>query len=406
MKVTKLKLCLFTVLLCSGITALGFKSDTDAHSKPLLSDKKIDSIFNLETIYLNNAWPDVKATKKMPRSTEKGLQPIGDWTSGFYPGCLWLIYAYTHASNMEQKAAEATAMLAKEQYNITDHDIGFRIYCSYGRGYLQTKSAAYRNVIIQSAKSAITRYNPTVKAIMSWTPNIQRDWKFPVIIDNMMNLQLLLMATELSSDTTYRNVAIHHALTTLKNQYRTNNSCSHVVDYDPQTGEKRKMDWNNGNNDPSTAAWSRGQSWGLYGFTFMYKYTHQKVFLDQAEKIAAYILSNPNLPADKVPYWDYTATPGTATVRDASAAALLASALMQLSEVAPQNSKHYFKSGEQILVSLASPAYLNQSGKGDYLLKHATGNFLQQSEVDGSLIYADYYFLEALSYYKKLRPKY
>jgi hypothetical protein len=382
--------------------AIGMIPDVHAQT---LSDEKIASIFALEKIYLNRAFDTVKKTHKIPRSIEKGFQPITDWTSGYYPGNLWLTYEFTKDKEILEKAKYATALVEANKYFSTDHDIGFMIYCSYGNGYRLTHDPKYKAVIIEASKTAIKRYNPVVKSIMSWNPDEKRDWKFPVIIDNMMNLELLLNATKFTGDSTYYHVAVQHSNTTMKNQYRADYSCSHVVDYNPVNGQMHKRDWNNGNSDPATAAWSRGQSWGLYGFSFMYQYTRKKEYLNQAENIASYILNNPNMPKDMVPYWDYNA-PKYPTVKDASAAALMASALMQLATLSPKNGKEYFNAGQKILLSLASPKYLNESGKGIYLLKHATGNYLRKSEVDGGLIYADYYFLEALLRYQQLKGKF
>ncbi len=369
-----------------------------------LSDKKIASIFALEKVYLTNAFKTVQQTGKLPRSTQKGFQSIGDWTSGFYPGNLWLTYAFTKDQDILKKAEYATELVENNKYFDGDHDIGFMIYCSYGNGYRLTKNPKYKAVIIEASKTAIKRYNSTVKSLMSWNPDPAKDWKFPVIIDNMMNLELLLKGTEFTGDSVYYQVAINHANTTMKNQYRADFSCSHVVDYDPQTGKMRKRDWNNGNSDPATASWSRGQSWGLYGFSFMYQLTGKKEYLNQADGIASYILNNKNMPKDMVPYWDYRA-PKYPAMRDASAGALLASALMKLADVSPENAEKYFKAGEKILTSLASATYLNESKKGIFLLNHATGNYLKNSELDAGLIYADYYFLEALSKYQQLKKK-
>ncbi len=370
-----------------------------------LTDEKIASIFELEKIYANNAFEIVKTTGRLPRSNEKGFCEITDWTSGFYPGALWMVYEATKDQDMLKKAEYATALVENNKFFVKDHDIGFMIQYSYGNGYRLTKNPKYKEVIIQASKTAITRYNPTVKSIMSWSPDVKRDWQFPVIIDNMMNLELLMNGTEFSGDSTFYKVAVNHANTTMKNQYRADFSCSHVVDYDPVTGKMRKRDWNNGNDNPATAAWSRGQSWGLYGFATMYRYTHKKEYLQQAEHIAGYILNNPNMPVNMVPYWDYNA-PKLPTMRDASAAALLASGLMELAAIAPENGEKYFEAGEKILESLASPTYLNTSKQGVFLLKHATGNFLRKSELDAGLIYADYYFLEALLRYQKIKNKF
>lgn len=400
-KTQQIGIVLLSILFFAG-SSIGKAS---AQAAPALTDEKIASIFKLEKKYLEHTFKTVKATGKMPRSTMKGFQSISDWTSGFYPGNLWLVYEFTKDKDILEKAEYATALLEEQKNNTEDHDIGFRIYCSYGNGYRLTRNEKYKEVIVDAAQSAIKRYNPVVKSIMSWEPNTGRDWKFPVIIDNMINLELLLKASSFTGDSTYYKIALNHANTTIKNQYRPDYSCSHVVDYDPQTGKMRKRDWNNGDSNPETASWSRGQSWGLYGFGFMYKYTGKNEYLKQAENVAAYILNNPNMPRDMVPYWDYRA-PKVPTQKDASAAALLASGLMQLAEVTPENGKIYFAAGEKILKSLSSAPYLNERGEGNYLLNHATGNFLRESEVDGGLIYADYYYLEALLRYQKLKKSF
>ncbi len=398
---------LLVVLSIFGGTNAGFAGQTPLTdivpetAKTALSNHFIDSIFQKSVQHLNAMYATVEKTKQLPRSLDRGFRPIEDWTSGFYPGNLWLAYGYTKNADLLKKAQFATKLVEEEKYNTTDHDIGFRIYCSFGTGYQLTNSPEYKEVIIQAAKSAITRYSPKVKAIMSWEPQPKRDWQFPVIIDNMINLELLFAATKFTGDSTYYKVAVNHANTTMKYQYRADYSCSHVIDFDANTGEFRKRDWNNGNSDPSTAAWSRGQSWGLYGFALMYRETGDVKYLKQAENIAKYILENPNMPDDMVPYWDYNA-PKFPTLRDASAAAILASGLMELSQLS-KNGKTYFKAGEKILSSLSSPQYFAEPGtNGNFLIKHTTGNFLKNSELDGPLIYADYYFLEALTRYKEL----
>lgn len=371
-----------------------------------LSDAFIAEVFQKSKDHLDAMYPAVKESGELPRSIERGLKPISDWTSGFYPGSLWLTYAHFKNEDLLEKAKFATQLVEDEKYNTKDHDIGFRIYCSYGQGYELTKSEEYKDVIIQAAKSAIKRYNPKVKAIMSWEPQPERDWLYPVIIDNMINLELLFAASKFTGDKTFYNIAVNHANTTLKYQYRNDFSCSHVIDFDPITGDFRKRDWNNGNDDPETAAWSRGQSWGLYGFAMTYKETGDIKYLEQAENIANFILTHPNMPDDLVPYWDYNA-PEIPTLRDASAAAIMASGFMELALLSKNNGHKYFKTGEKILKSLSSPTYFAEPGtNGNYLIKHATGNFLKNSELNGSLSYADYYFLEALSRYSKIKNQF
>lgn len=345
--------------------------------------------------------PEVLKSGKLPRSQEKGLRETSDWTSGFYPGELWLLYKYTGDEFWKENARKVTTFLEKEQYNKNDHDIGFRIYCSYGNGWLLTKSEEYKKVIVQAAQSLVSRYNEKTHTIMSWGKRPERDWKYPVIIDNMMNLELLAEASKLTGNELFKKIAIEHADRTMKDHYRKDYSCPHVVDYDPETGAFRKMDWNNGYSDPKVAVWSRGQGWGLYGFTMMYRETKDLRYLQHAEKVAEFILKNPNMPEDMVPYWDFS-SPKVPTMRDASAAAIIASALMELSTYST-NGKRYFEAGEKMLKSLSSGKYQAASGtNAHYLLKHATGNFIQKGELDGTLIYADYYFVEGLIRYLQL----
>lgn len=344
---------------------------------------------------------EVMNTSRLPRSIQKGMVYASDWCAGFFPGTLWYLYAYTGKPEWKQRAEQANALMEGEQFNAFDHDIGFKMYCSYGNGYLLTGDRKYRHIIFRSAKTLSSRYSYKTGLIMSWEPDEKRDWQFPVIIDNMMNLELLMEAYKLSEDTTLRHIAISHANLTMKHQYRKDMSCPHVVDYDAETGIMRKYDWNNGSDNTENSTWSRGQSWGLYGFTMMYRETGDERYLYHAEKIADFLLEHPNMPEDMVPYWDYSA-PERSDMRDSSAAAIMASALMELSTYSKQGKK-YFEAGEKQLKSLSSPTYLARPGKHHYfILKHATGNLLRNSEIDGGLSYADYYYIEAILRYTKL----
>jgi hypothetical protein len=238
-----------------------------------------------------------------------------------------------------------------------------------------------------------------VGCIRSWD---SKPWRYPVIIDNMMNLELLLWATHESGDSSFARIAVIHANTTLRNHFRPDYSSYHVVDYDTATGAVLAKKTAQGYADSS--AWARGQSWGLYGYTVMYRYTHDPRYLEQAEHIAAFILGNPNLPADKVPYWDYNAPGGNRVLRDASAAAIMASALIELSRYTVHGKgKSYLEAAEQIIVSLSSANYHAVVGaNGGFLLMHSVGNLPGRTEVDVPLTYADYYFVEAMLRYKEI----
>ena len=341
---------------------------------------------------------EAKGTKTelvSPRTLESGqlkLVPAKDWTSGFFAGELWMLYAYTHKPEWKSKAEEFTSPLEKEKMNGGTHDMGFKIYCSYGTGYGITHDAAYKDVIIQSAKTLSTRFNPVVGCIRSWDHH-KEQWGYPVIIDNMMNLELLFAATRLTGDSSYYKIAVSHANTTMKNHYRADYSSYHVVDYDTLTGKVVKRQTHQGYADES--AWARGQAWGLYGYTMCYRETKNVAYLQHAEHIAAFILNHPNLPADKIPYWDFNAPGIPDEPRDVSAASVLASGLLELAKYS-KNKKEYLSVANTILQNLAQH-YRSPIGENKgFILLHSTGSKPAKSEVDVPLNYGDYYYLEAL----------
>jgi rhamnogalacturonyl hydrolase YesR len=321
------------------------------------------------------------------------------WTSGFYPGTLWYLYSFSHDTVLRDEAERRMKLLEKEQYYKGTHDLGFMMYCSFGNAWRLTGDDSDKQVLLQSARSLSTRFNDTVGCIKSWDHS---RWTYPVIIDNMMNLELLCWASKATGDDRYIRIAESHADKTMQNHFRPDYSSYHVVDYDPHTGKVLHKQTAQGYSDAS--AWARGQSWGLYGFTMMYRETRDKRYLQQATHIAGFILNNPHLPADGVPYWDYDAPDIPNAPRDVSAAAIMASALLELSTFT-QNSRdarHYRKAAEKILVSLSGPAYRCRPGAcGGFLLMHSVGSLPGHSEVDVPLTYADYYFVEALLRYRK-----
>ena len=391
-------------VLLLALTLLGCQSILTARQMHPLQVKEVPAwVANAFTVAQTQSeamYNEVMKTGLLPRSIQRGLQPKTDWTAGFFPGTLWYLYTYTGEDTWKTCAEKATALMEGEQNNAFDHDIGFKMYSCFGNGYLLTGNKAYRHIIFRSAKTLTSRYSYKTGLIMSWEPDVKRDWLFPVIIDNMINLELLMEAYKMSGDTTLRHIAVSHADKTMKYHYRKNMSCPHVVDYEPETGAMRKYDWNNGSDDTANSTWSRGQSWGLYGFTMMYRETGDRKYLQHAEKIADFLLSHPNMPEDMIPYWDYSA-PERSKMRDASAA-VMASALMELSTYSARGKK-YFEAGEKQLKSLSSPAYLAKPGTHkNFILMHATGNLLRNSELDGALSYADYYYMEGLLRYLRL----
>ena len=323
-----------------------------------------------------------------------------NWTSGFFPGSLWYIYELTGDEFWKNNAIKYTEMLDTIQYYTGNHDVGFMIGCSYGNGLRLTENQDYKDVIIEAAKSLSTRYNPATGVIQSWNANPSRDWEYPVIIDNMMNLELLFDATELSGDSTYYKIAVNHADNTIKNHYRPDYSTWHVIDYNREDGTVRHRNTHQGYSDES--AWSRGQSWGIYGYILCYRKTKDQKYLAQAEKALAFIANHPNYPEDGVPYWDFNAPDIPETYRDASAGSILASALYEMSTYSDK--MDYKKWADKIMNTLSGTGFRAPLGEnGNFLLMHTVGSLPGNSEVDVPMNYADYYFLEALKRKKALK---
>ena len=373
---------------------------SDAEKQTLLMLKEVDAAKSVwSQIQRNAKKPELVSPRTLDTAGNIVLVPAKDWTSGFFPGTIWFLYEFTGKEEWKTEASAFTAKIKNEQWNAGTHDMGFKIYCSFGNGYRLTGDTAYKRVIIQSARTLSKRFNPRVGCIRSWDHNRDK-WEYPVIIDNMMNLELLFEATRLTGDSTFYKIAVSHALTTMKNHFRSDFSSYHVVDYDTITGKAIKHITHQGYNDES--AWARGQAWGLYGYTMCFRETHDKRFLDQAENIARFILTNPNLPSDLVPFWDYNAPGIPNEPRDVSAAAVVASAFCELSLYAPK-SNNYLTIAEKITESLTSK-YRSVIGRNKgFILLHSTGSKPFNSEVDVPLNYADYYYLEALLRLKKLK---
>ena len=320
------------------------------------------------------------------------------WTSGFFPGTLWYLYEFSGDASIRKAAEQKLSILEKEKYYTGNHDLGFMMFCSFGNAYRITKNPAYKDVINIAAQTLTKRYRPSIKAIQSWDSSTS--YRCPVIIDNMMNLELLEWSASNGGEQRFAEIAETHANTTIVNHFRPDFSTWHVVDYDLQTGLPRAKKTHQGAADSSS--WARGQSWGLYGYTMMHRFTRKKSYLVQAKHIADYLIHHPNLPADKIPYWDYSVPAGPDVYRDVSAGAIMASALLELGRYTNGKEKQeYLNVAKTIIVSLSSPAYLAAPGKnGGFLLLHSVGSLPHKSEVDGPLTYADYYFVEALLRYK------
>jgi hypothetical protein len=328
---------------------------------------------------------------------------MDDWTSGFYPGTMWYLYDLTGDDKWQILARKYTEAIDTVKYLTWHHDVGFMIQCSFGNGFRLTGDSTYRSVIIQAAKSLATRFRPAAGIFQSWNVDkgwqSERGWECPVIIDNMMNLELLFNATTLSGDSTFYNLAVSHADKTIENHYRKDYSCYHVVDYSQADGAVRKKNTAQGYSHES--AWARGQAWGIYGFTICYRATHNPKYLRQAQKAFEFVIRHKNFPADFIPYWDFDAPKIPNEPRDASAAAIMAAALYELSTY--ENGQFYRGWGDKIMQSLGSPAYRAKPGEnGNFILMHSVGSIPHGAEIDVPLNYADYYFVEALQRRSKL----
>lgn len=388
-----------------GISLLLFSlSVPSAHAVSKGMKKVVDDALHFSVEQSMSMYNEIKGMEGiLPRSAKDGEMitcESGWWTSGFYPGTLWYCYEASNKPEVRAAAEQITARVEDQKFTTSNHDVGFIINCSFGNGYRLTQNEAYREVMETASKSLSTRFHPVTGCIRSWN---SKKWQFTVIIDNMMNLELLAAASSLTGDNTWYNMAKSHADRSLVNHFRPDGSSYHVVSYDTITGKVLNQVTHQGVNDES--AWSRGQAWGLYGFTMMYRQTGKKEYLDHAIKIGKYIMNHPRLPKDKIPYWDFDAPNIPKEGRDASAGAVMASAYVELSTfVGGTLGEQFLKIGEQQIRSLASPAYRAKKvgDNNHFILKHSTGFVKKQYEIDAPLSYADYYFVEALIRYRNL----
>lgn len=379
------------------IAALSFTACTQEPKE--YSDREFAELqMRLMVSYAENVM-DTSTDARMlvsPRSIRDGklfMVPSRDWTSGFFPGNLWYMYEWTGDEFWKEKAIKFTDFIEREKTNAGTHDMGFKVYCSFGNGYRILQDERYKDIMIEAAETLSTRFNPVIGCIRSWDHNTDK-WVFPVIIDNMMNLEFLFWATKATGDSSFYNIAVSHADVTLKNHFRDDNSSYHVIDYYPETGEVRNKHTHQGYAHES--AWARGQAWGLYGFTMCYRETGKKEYLEQAEKIAAFMLDHTNLDTDLVPYWDYNAPNIPNEPRDVSAATIMSSALMELSEYSASKSDYYKNTAKQIAENVKAK-YRSEAGTNfGFLLDNSTGHLPGDHEIDVPLIYADYYYLETL----------
>lgn len=356
-------------------------------------------------------------TLRIPSTFRDGkvrFVPTRDWVSGFFAGTLWYMYELTRDEKYAEHARKHTEVLHDIQFLTTHHDIGFMINNSYGHGFRMKGIDGYDTVVVNAARSLLTRFRPEAGVIQSWNISgrnwqSKRGWKCPVIIDNLMNLELLFEAAEITGEEIFRDVALSHAEKTLENHYREDFSTYHVVDYDPETGEVRSRCTAQGIADESS--WARGQAWSLYGLTLLSRYTKDEKYIQMAKNVADYLyVKEENMPEDLVPLWDYDAVQYAQNApffqpyvaqRDVSSAAICASALYELYSITQE--KFYMQKADKIMESLSAAPYRAEVGtNGGFILKHSVGSIPHGGNIDVPLNYADYYFLEALSRRSKL----
>ena len=323
-----------------------------------------------------------------------------EWCAGFWPGILWYDYEYTNDPAIRQEAEKFTASLEYLTYEPAyDHDLGFLMFCSYGNGYRLTRNESYRQAILRSAEALSALFNPKVGTMLSWPRNVAMFSGHNTIMDNMINLEMLFWAAKNGGDKKLYDMAVSHADTTMKYHFRPDYTSYHVAVYDTLTGEFVKGVTHQGYDDNSM--WARGQAWAIYGYTVVYRETKEPRFLDFVQKVADVYLEH--LPDDYVPYWDFNDPAIPYAPRDASAACVVASALLELSGyVSPEKGQEYKKAAVCMLESLSSDKYRSGKSKPAFLL-HSTGNYPSHSEIDAAIIYADYYYIEALMRLKRMK---
>jgi unsaturated chondroitin disaccharide hydrolase len=330
---------------------------------------------------------------------------ITEWTVGFWPGILW--YNYENTGDMEDKDAAVyytDLLVPLTTLPVYDHDIGFQLFCSYGNAYRLTGYEKYKRIILNAADTLATLYNPEVGTILSWPREVEpNNWPHNTIMDNMINLELLYWAAKNGGDKRLYDMATRHAETTMKNQFREDGGNYHVAVYNTADGHFIKGVTHQGYGD--STLWARGQAWAIYGYTMVYRETQDKKFLRFAEKVADLYLRR--LPeGEYIPYWDFDDPDIPNAPKDASAAAIVASALIELSQLEDNREKAevYRLAATNMLVELSSEKFQSRASKPSFLL-HSVGHWPAKSEIDASINYADYYYIEALTRYKKMLEK-
>ena len=333
-----------------------------------------------------------------------------EWCSGFWPGVLWMTYNYTNDDSIRRAAEGYTASLNfLAERPAYDHDLGFLVINSFLKGYEATGNEEYKRIALAAADTLATLYNSKVGTILSWPRHVKDYGGHNTIMDNMINLELLFWAS-LTPDPSPKgegrkrlyDIAVSHADTTMRYHFRPDGSCYHVAVYDTLSGNFLRGQTHQGYADSSM--WSRGQSWAIYGYTMVYRFTKEQRFLEHAQKVTdIYLKRLKETSGDWVPIWDMDDPRGQQAPKDASTACVVASALLELQQyVDAEKGKTYREAAENMLRDLSSDKYQSRDKNCAFLL-HSTGHHPAGSEIDASIIYADYYYIEALLRYQALK---
>lgn len=361
-------------------------------------------------VQIQKTLSEIGDRKMMPRNIMDSLShwklapiDISEWTVGFWPGILWYNYENTRNISDSDAALFYTDLLDPlAMLPAYDHDLGFQIFCSYGNGYRLTGSEKYKQIVLNAADTLATLFNPKIETILSWPREVEpNNWPHNTIMDNMINLEMLYWAARNGGGKRLYDIATRHAETTMKHQFREDGGNYHVAVYDTIDGHFIKGVTHQGYAD--STLWARGQAWAIYGYTMVYRETGDKQFLRFAEKVTDLYLNR--LPENEyVPYWDFDAPDIPHEPKDASAAAIVASALLELSQLEDNGVKaeEYKTAATKMLIELSSDKYQSRGSKPSFLL-HSVGHWPNKSEVDASINYADYYYIEALIRYKKMK---
>lgn len=392
---------LFLMLACNSTKKEASTKEASANNA---STFELEKVLQSNTAKLKEVATSLSSADSLPRNIKKGktnwdFVDVRDWCSGFWPGTLWYAYEQSKDPVLKEQAEKFTAPLKEIAYTPADnHDIGFMIYCSYGNGYRLTGNEAYKEVMLAAADTLATLYNPKAGTILSW-PGMVEKMGHNTIIDNMMNLELLFWAAENGGDKSLYDLAKSHAEVSMERLVRPDYSIYHVATFDEETGEFKKGITHQGYADESM--WARGQGWGIYGFAVAYRETGEKAFLETAKKLADHFLER--LPEDGIPYWDFDDPKIPNAPKDASAAAVSACGMLELVNLVESEElkTKYFNEAEKLVATLSSDKYLS-GDTNDALLLHSTGHHPKNSEIDVPIIYADYYYMEALLRLKKL----